>query len=131
MLINAISRNVCNTLEIRIELISLTSNGENRVEHYVKDFDEKCNLGLAKGNYFITGYTELASICLEHYEETKDVKYCNKIYKECNGTYKKCNVRFAKAFQVLKILTDTVGNRITPMELTDEVLTTQFYDKVE
>ena len=31
--------NVCNTLEIRIELISLRSNGENRVEHYGNDFD--------------------------------------------------------------------------------------------
>ena len=36
--------NVCDTLEIRIELISLRSNGENRVEHYGKHF-EKCNLG--------------------------------------------------------------------------------------
>ena len=32
--------NVCKTLEIHIELISLRSNGENRVEHYGKDFDE-------------------------------------------------------------------------------------------
>ena len=32
--------NVCNTLEIHIELISLRSNGENRIEHYVKDFGE-------------------------------------------------------------------------------------------
>ena len=34
--------NVCNTLEIHIELISLRNDGEtNRVEHYGKDFDEK------------------------------------------------------------------------------------------
>ena len=33
--------NVCNTLEIHIELISLRNDGEtNRVEHYGKDFDE-------------------------------------------------------------------------------------------
>ena len=30
---------VCKSLEIHIELIPLRSNGENRVEHYVKDFD--------------------------------------------------------------------------------------------
>jgi hypothetical protein len=46
--------NVCNTLEIHIELISLRNDGEtNRVEHYGKDFDGKYNLGLVKGHYFI------------------------------------------------------------------------------
>ena len=39
--------NVCDTLEIHIELISLRNDGEtNRVEHYGKDFAEKYNLGL-------------------------------------------------------------------------------------
>ena len=42
--------NVCNTLETHIELISLRSNGGNRVEHYGKDFDEQYNLGLVKGH---------------------------------------------------------------------------------
>ena len=41
--------NVCDTLEIHIELISLRDDGEtNRVEHYGKEFGEKCNLGLVK-----------------------------------------------------------------------------------
>ena len=55
--------NVCNTLDIHIELISLRSNGENSVEYHGKDVDEKCNLGFAKGHYFINGYTELTSYC--------------------------------------------------------------------
>ena len=42
--------NLCNTLETHIELISLRSNGENRVEHYGKEFDENYNLGLVKGH---------------------------------------------------------------------------------
>ena len=33
--------NVSDTLEIHIELISLKSDGESRVEHYGKDFDEQ------------------------------------------------------------------------------------------
>ena len=32
--------NVCNITEIHTELIPLSSNGENRVEHYSKDFGE-------------------------------------------------------------------------------------------
>ena len=88
-------------------------------------------MGLAKGHYFINGYTELTSYCLEHYEEVKAIKDCNQICKELNDKYKKGNYLFIKAFQVLKILIDTVDNLIIPMELTDEVLNTQFYDQVE
>ena len=123
--------NVCNTLEIHIEIIPLRSNGENRVEHYGNDFDETCNLGLVKIHYFINYYTELTSYSLEHYEEANDIKDCNKIYKKFNDKYKKGNDRFIKAFQVFKILIDTVDKLSIPMELTDEVLNTQFYDKGE
>ena len=105
---------MCNTLEIHIELIPLRINGENRAEHYVKDFDEKCNLGLVKGHYFINDYTELTSYCLENYEEVKDIKDCKKVYKKYNDKYKKCNDRFIKASQVLKMLIDTGDKLITP-----------------
>ena len=82
-------------------------------------------MGLVKGHYFINDYTHLTSYCLENYEEVKDIKDCNTIYKKFNGKYKKCNDRFIKAFQVLKMLIDTGDKLITPMELTDEVLNTQ------
>ena len=36
--------NVCNVIKIHIGLIPLRSDGENRVEHYGKDFDEKYNI---------------------------------------------------------------------------------------
>ena len=122
---------MCNTLKTHIELIPLRSNGENRVEHYGKDFDEKCNVGLAKGHYFINDYTDLTSYCLEHYEEIKDIKDCNNTHKKLNGKYKKGNDRLIKAFQIFKILVGTDDKLIIPMELTDELSNTQFYDKVE
>ena len=75
--------------------------------------------------------TELTSYCLEHYEEVKDIRNCNKIYNKFNDTYKKGNDIFIEAFQAFKLLVDTVDKLITPMELTDEVLNTQFYNKVE
>ena len=76
-------------------------------------------------------YTELTSYCLDNYEEIKDIKGCNKIYKKVKDNYTRGNDRFIKAFQVFKGLTDNVDKLITPMELTDEVLNTQFYDQVE
>ena len=88
-------------------------------------------MGLIKGQYFINDYTELTSYCLEHYEEVKDIKGCNKTSKKFNDKCKKGSDIFIKAFQVFKILIGTVDKLIIPMELTDEVLNTQFYDKVE
>ena len=88
-------------------------------------------MGLVKGHCFINGFTELTSYCLETYEEIKYIKDCNKIFKKYNDKYKKCNGRFIKAFQVFKMLIDTGDKLIIPMELTDEVLNTQFYDKVD
>ena len=87
--------------------------------------------GLVKCHYFINDYTELISYCLDNYEEIKDIKDCNKIYNKVKDKYKRGSDRFIKAFQSFKVLIDNVDKPITPMELTDEVLNTQFYYKVE
>ena len=121
---------VCDALEIHIELITIKNDGLSRIEHYGKGYDEKYDIGLVKGHYFINDYTELTSYCLEHYEEVQGIKDCHKIYKKLNDKYKKCNDRFIKAFQLFKILISNVGKLITPMPLTEEVMRTQFYDKV-
>ena len=73
----------------------------------------------------------MTSYCLEHYEEVKDITDCNKTFKTYNEEYETCNDRFIKACHVFKILIDIDCKLIIPMELTDEVLNTQFYDKVE
>ena len=86
---------------------------------------------MVKGHCFINDYTELISYCLDNYEEIKDIKDCNKIYKKFNDKYKRGNDRFIKAFQVFKVLMDNVDKLITPMELTSEVLNTHFYYKAE
>jgi len=122
---------VCDALEIHIELITIKNDGLSRIEHYGKDYDEKYNIGLVKEHYFINDDTELTSYCLENYEEVKEIKECNKIYNKLNDKYKKRNDRFIKAFQLFKILISNVGKLITPMPLTEEVMRTQFYDKVD
>ena len=111
-------------MEIHIELISLRSNSGNRVDHYGTGFDEKCNLGLVNRHYFINGYTQLTSYCLDNYEEIKDIKDCNEIYDKFNDQFKKGNGIFIEAFQVFKMLIGAGDKLLTPMELTDEVLNT-------
>ena len=85
---------------------------------------------MVKGHYFINGYTELTSYCLDNYDEIKDIKDCNEIYKKLNDKYKRGDDIFINTFQVFKVFIDKVDKLITPMELTDEVLKTQFYDQV-
>jgi hypothetical protein len=123
--------NVCNALEIHIELISLRIDGKCNVEHYGKDFDEKYNVGLVKGHYFINDYTEVTAYSLENYDEIKDIKDCNKIYRKINDKYKRGSDKVIKAFQMFKIMMENVDKLITEMQLTDEVLDTQFYDKID
>ena len=128
--------NLCNTLKTNIELISIRNDGKKSdVDHYPQsphiEYDEKYNLGLVKGHCFINYYTELTSYCLGSYEEIKEIKDCNKIFNKYNDKYKKCNGRFIKAFQLFKMLMDSVDKLITPMELTDEALKAQFYGKFE
>ena len=88
-------------------------------------------MGLVKGHYSINGFTELTSYCLEHYEEIEDIKDCDEIFNNFNDRYKKCNDRCIKALQVFMILVGTDDKLIITMKLTDQVLSTQFYDKVE
>ena len=87
-------------------------------------------MGLVKGHYFINGYTELTPYSSENYEEAKDIKDCNQISNKYKDKYKKCNDRFIKAFQSFKMLMGNVDKLFTPIELTDEILNTQFYYKV-
>ena len=77
---------VCDVLEIQIEIIAIRNDGHNRVEHYGKKYEEKYYLGLVKNHYFINDTTNVTSYCLEHYDEVKDIKQCNAIYKK-KGKY--------------------------------------------
>ena len=77
--------NVCNVLEINIELLSLKgAEVKSRTEHYPAgiDFQEQYNIGLVTNHYFINDTTELTAYSLDHYDETKDIGDCHLIYKK-------------------------------------------------
>ena len=62
---------------------------------------------------------------MENYEEIKNIKGCNNIYKKCKY-YERDNTgnRYIKSFQLFKILINNVGKLIIPMPLTEEVMDT-------
>ena len=129
--------NVCNALEININLISIRNDGKKSdVEHYPTsphiNYDEQYNLGLVNNHYFINDCTELTTYCLENYEEVKDLNESNTICRKKGKYYErdKTGKRFITAFQLFKILMDNTDSLIVPMELTDDIMSTQFYDQV-
>ena len=61
--------NVCDVLEIKIELISPRDDNEKcRVEHYPQyssvEYDEQYKLGLGDNHYFMNDTTNVISYCL-------------------------------------------------------------------
>ena len=129
--------NVCNALGTNINLSSIRTDGKKSdVEHYPTSPHIKCdgtyNLGLVKNHYFINYYTGLTSFCLENCEEIKDLNGSNTIcrkkeYYERDKTGK----RFITSFHLFKVLMDNTDSLIAPMELTDDIMSTQFYDKTD
>ena len=128
--------NVCNTLEINIELISVRNDGKKSdVEHYPNsphiEYNETFKLGLVKGHYFINGTTTLTSYCLGKYKEVKYIKGCNHFCRETHDKYKGSNDRFITAYHLVNILMNNVDKLVAPMNLTDESLNTQFMIKLK
>ena len=88
---------------------------------------------MVNNHYFINDTTYLTAHSLEHYDEVKDIIGCHLIYKKTDKYHNKdkTGTRFIKAFQVFKLLTINMGKLITPMPLTEEIMHTPFYDKVD
>ena len=123
--------NVCTSLEINIKHNTIRSDGETWTEHYPQNpfinYNDKYDLGLIQHHCFINDTTDVTSYCLNNYDEVKGLKHCNTFYNDKHHH----NNRFIQAFQLFKILIDNVGDLIIPMPLTEEVMRTQFYDKVD
>ena len=84
-------------------------------------------------HYFINDTADLTAYSLEHYDEVKDIVDFHLIYKKTGKYYNedKSGNRFIKAFQVFELLNNNIGKLISPMPLTEEIMHTQFYDKVD
>ena len=125
---------VCDTLTIKIKLTTLRTDGTHRVENYGKEYTEAYDLGLIKNHYFINDNTNLTAYCLDNYDEVKDERNCNTIYKKVKSKYYNrddSGERFIKSFQLFKILMSNVDKLICPITLTEDIMRTQFYDKVD
>ncbi len=126
-------RKISEILEIHIELISIKDGVETcRVEHYGKEHLEKYELGLMSGHYFINDRTDITSYSLINYNDVKDVKECNKIYRKLpTGAYKRDSSKSISSYNLFKLLLANKDTLLTPITLSEEILRTQFYDKTD
>lgn len=88
-------------------------------------------IGLIDGHYFhIKPQVPITSYALEHYDDIKHINDFHKIYIREGTKYKKKNDRFISSYEVIKILFEHKNKLLTPLSLCDEVLSTQYYDKI-
>ena len=91
------------------------------------------DIGLVNNRYFINDTAYLIAYRLEHYDEVKYIVDCHLIYNKTGKYYNKyeSGKRFIKTFQVFKLLLNNIGKLIRPMALTEEIMHSQFHDKVD
>ena len=85
-------------------------------------------------HYFLIEPTNLSAFCLKNYEEIKHLPNCNNIVRKLSDTrYKRDNSKNIDSFQVVKIMLERkeTGHLIRPLMFDNELMASQFYDKVE
>lgn len=123
-------KQICEKLSIQITL----KMDDKKVSKLVYGNKEHPNyhIGLLDDHYFLVKKTEITRYALEHYDEVKDVKDFNKIYKiQSNGSFNRSNDRFLDSFDVIKILLENKKTLLKQMTMDDRIMaSTQFYDCV-
>ena len=129
---------ICEKIKIQIKLRRIkgkTKDNYDNIEttRYGKQFEKIINIGLLDEHYFIIETTEITSFILNNYEEYKNEKNSNEIFKIIKGKtknlIKRDKKRFIDSFNLVKILLENKKTLLKEVQYGDDVLSTQFYDK--
>jgi hypothetical protein len=132
---------VCKVLEIRIKLIRL-KGCKKKLDKFVDNTETttygtegiECNLGLLDTHFFINKDSGVQRYALENCfdiikDDKKDwTKICE---KRSTGTYKYKNDRTIDTFLLVKTLFQHRDKYLANIEWTDEMINTQYIDKVD
>lgn len=125
-------KNICNELSLRIRLTSIRKDGDTRVDYYGDpEAEDHFNIGLYDDHYFINDRTNLTAYCLENYTDVMFIDDCNKIYMKDENRYKRSSTRYIDAVKMFQILLSNKDVLLEPITYNEDVLKTQFYDKVD
>ena len=123
-------KEVCEHLQICFKLTSGNKDGNTRTETIGDKNNPVYHIGLVDEHYFIIEKTNVTSYCLLNYNDVKDIKNCNMIWTKYKDEYKKSNNKFIDSFKLIKILLDNKDILLEPICYNEEIMNTQFYDKV-
>lgn len=98
----------------------------DHITTYNKESDKVLNLGLIDEHYFLNEKTDITRYAVEHYEDIKFVKDWRRIYRSGN---KRCYDRFISSYDLILLLKEL--GQFKPLEITEELLKTIYYDKVD
>ena len=125
-------RNLCNELSLQIKLTSVRKEGITRIDYYGdQEAEDHFNIGLYNDHYFIHDKTNLTSFCLEQYNDIKFIEECNKIYRKEGNIYKRASDRYIDSVKMFQILIANKDELLEPINYNEDILKTQFYDKVD
>ncbi len=128
---------VCEMLQISIKLRKVkgkTSDNYDNIDviHYGNKEHTNFTIGLLDDHFFPITTTDITSYALKHFEELEGVSDWKKVYKrDKNQKCKKSNDRYIDSFLLIKTLLQNKDKLLTPIQYTDAILETQFYDKVK
>tara|TARA_R110002153_G_scaffold55214_1_gene153366 strand:+ start:1722 stop:5459 length:3738 start_codon:yes stop_codon:yes gene_type:complete len=129
---------VCEKLGIQIKLIRLKGKKSNQYDKTETttfgSTGELCNIGLLDTHYFVLKDSGIQRYALNNcfdIEPDKEKDWTKICEKRANGNYKYRNDRTIDTFLLVKTLIQNREKYLKPIEWTDEMINTQYHDKVE
>jgi len=98
---------VSDIIEKNISLVWFDKNDKKRTQLYNKKFDETLEIALYQEHYFINDITDYTPYSSLHYNELKDVKDFNKIFKKDGKYYRRNDKLKIDSITLIKNLFDT------------------------
>lgn len=86
-------KQICIDLLICVRVRTINNDGKNRVEVFGEKTNTQYNIGLVDEDCCIINKTDIASYCLQQYNEVKDLENCHLIWTKYKDEYKRQIIR--------------------------------------
>ena len=114
-------KEVCQRFTCRIKV----SKRDNHTPTYGKE-GPIYEIGLLDEHYFVNDLIPITTFAIKHYDDVKNEKDCNKIYRWTGKAYKRGD-RSSKSVHIIDTLLQS--QQVRPIEYGDVIMATAFHDK--
>ena len=122
---------ICDMLQVNIQIKTADIKHNDR-RIYGKKYDTTYHIGLLESHYFVIEPVEITSYCLNNYNDIKDEKNCNKIFRLKGKYYERDDKHYIDSHDVVKCLLNNKDKLLTEITMEQAfIATTQFYDRVD